>query len=141
MDGVLLLFLPAVLYGLYTFSIKISSEGINQIAGAVILQVVAALLGVVGLVGLMVSKAPILTTARGVWMAVCAGVFVGLAEISTYYVFSRGVPVSVGLPIIVGGTVVTGAVLGLWFLRESLGLIQYAGIGLIVVGAVLLTIK
>jgi len=64
---------------------------------------------------------------------------VGLAEITSFFVFSKGVPVSVGIPIIIGGSVLVGAVLGLTFLKETLNPIHILAVLLIVSGVVLLT--
>ena len=67
-----------------------------------------------------------------------AGLGVGLAEILKFVVFQRGVNSSVGTPVIVGGSVLLTAVLGLVVLREALTLTQAGGLLLIVVGIALL---
>ncbi|MBU1164368.1 EamA family transporter [Patescibacteria group bacterium] len=138
MNWILLAVLTAAFYGMYNFFIKVSSGDINQIAGAVILQVVAALVGGVILVFLMITNTTIEITAKGVKYAVLAGIFVGLAEITSFYVFSKGISASTGIPIIIGGSVVVGAFLGLTFLRETLTPIQYVAIAMIVIGVIFL---
>lgn len=45
MNWIVLALITATCYGAYNFFIKVSSGHINQIVGAVILQIVAALLG------------------------------------------------------------------------------------------------
>lgn len=131
--------MTAGFYGAYNVFIKISSGHINQIVGAVILQVVAALLGGIILLIMKMTNSPLEISQKGVWFAVLAGVFVGLAEITSFFVFSKGVSASVGIPIIIGGSVVVGAVLGLTFLKESLNPIHILAILLIVGGVILLT--
>ena len=131
--------MTAVFYGAYNVFIKVSSGHINQIVGAVILQIVAALLGGIILLIMKMKNSPLEISQKGVLFAVLAGVFVGLAEITSFFVFSKGVSASVGIPIIIGGSILVGAVLGLIFLKETLNPIHILAILLIVGGIVLLT--
>jgi transporter family protein len=141
MSWILLTLFIAVSYGAYNFFIKLSSSHINQIAGAVILQLVALLAGIGALAFLKLKNNPILVTREGVMHAVCAGIFVGLAEILTFYFFSTGSSASRGIPIIIGGSIMFGALFGLVFLRERLGISDWAGVFLILAGVILLTMQ
>ncbi len=76
MNWILLAILTAFLYGAYNFFIKVSSSHINQIVGAVILQVVAALVGSVILIILKLTNAPLEISSKGVGYAIVAGVMV-----------------------------------------------------------------
>ena len=137
MNWIFLVLLTALFYGIYNFFIKISSGHINQIVGAVILQVVAAALGLLILLYLKLTGAPLEVSSKGIQFAILAGVFVGLAEIASFYAFSKGVTASTGIPIMIGGSVVVGALLGIVFLKESLTVVQYFAIAMVVVGIVL----
>lgn len=139
MNWIFLAIITAIFFGAYNFFIKVSSGHINQVLGAVILQFVATLVGGAALLFLKMTHSPITITSKGVWFAILAGVMVGLAEITSFYVFSKGVPASVGIPIIIGGSILIGAVLGLTLLKETLNPIHYLAIVLIVIGTVLLT--
>lgn len=141
MHWILLAVLTAVCFGAYNIFIKLSSGHINQIVGAVILQVVAAFLGGFILLGLKWSNSSMEVTQKGILFAILAGVAVGLAEILSFYVFSKGIPASLGIPVIIGGTVVVGAVLGVLFLKETLNWTQLLAIALIISGVILLTSK
>ncbi len=141
MNWIFLALITAVFYGAYNVFIKVSSGHINQIVGAVILQIVAALVGGIILIILKMTNSPLVISQKGVWFAILAGVFVGLAEITSFFVFSKGIPASVGIPIIIGGSVLVGAVLGLTFLKETLNPIHYLAIVLIVAGVVILSTK
>ena|SRR3989344_6868322 len=138
MSWILLALLTALFYGAYNFFIKVSSGHINQIAGAVILQLVAMLIGAGVLFFLKITNSAIEISNKGIFYAVLAGVFVGLAEIMTFFVFSKGVSVSMGLPVIIGGSVVFGSLLGILFLKETLTPIHLLAILLIIIGIVLL---
>src|SRR3989344_4711707 len=139
MSWVLLALVTAIFFGAYNFFIKVSSGHINQIAGAFILQAVATLIGGAILLFLKFTNSPIEISDKGLYYAVLAGVFVGLAEITSFFVFSKGISASVGIPIIIGGSVLFGAVLGWFILKENFNLISVLAIGLILIGIVLLT--
>jgi transporter family protein len=139
MNWLLPAILTAIFYGTYNVFIKLSSGHIHQIAGALILQIVAALLGTGVLVFLKIKQVPLEISSRGVWYAVLAGVFVGLAEIFSFVVFSKGVNASTGISIIIGGSVVVGAAIGFLFLKESMPPLQFIGLLLIVAGIVMVS--
>ena len=122
----------------YNFFIKLSADELPPALGAVVLQVVAALLGAVWLLKLRWQGQPLGGSVKGVGLAALAGLGVGLAEILTFVLFRRGLPASVGTPVIVGGSVLLTALLGWVVLRESLSVAQGGGLLLIVVGIALL---
>lgn len=130
--------LTALCLALYNFFIKLASGHLVPAVGAVVLQLVAAGLGAMWLLRLKLQGQPISLNRTGVVLAALAGLGVGLAEILTFVVFQRGVPSSVGTPVIVGCSVLLTALLGLGFLHESLTLVQLGGLLCIVVGIVLL---
>jgi transporter family protein len=138
MPWYVLALLTAFCLALYNFFIKLASNHVQAAVGAVVLQLVAAGLGAVWLLKLKLQGQSLPVTSQGLLLAALAGAGVGLAEILTFVVFSRGVPSSVGTPVIVGGSVLLTAVLGLVVLREVLTWPQGLGLLLIVVGIALL---
>lgn len=122
----------------YNFFIKLSADELPPALGAVVLQLVAASLGALWLLRLKLQGQALAGTGKGLGLAALAGLGVGLAEILTFVVFQRGISASVGTPVIVGGSVLLTALLGLVVLRESLSLSQAGGLLLIVVGIALL---
>ena len=130
--------LTALCLALYNFFIKLAANHLPPAVGAVVLQLVAAALGGAWLLRLKLQGQPLALSGRGLGLAALAGLGVGLAEILTFAVFQRGVPASVGTPVIVGGSVLLTAVLGLVVLRESLSGPQVGGLVLIVAGIALL---
>lgn len=138
---VILFAVAAISFGLYNVFIKLSSEHINPILGAVVLQFVAAFLGL-GL--LLISRAraaaPLVVTARGVTLAVLAGLAIGVVEILTFNIFGRGVPVAFGNPLIVGGSLIVTSLVGILLLREVITPAQVVALILITSGVVLLGI-
>ncbi|RPD45849.1 hypothetical protein DNI29_17010 [Hymenobacter sediminis] len=138
MHWLVLALLTALCLAFYNFFIKLAADHVSAAAGAVILQLVAAGLGGLWLIWLRLKGQPLELSGKGVGLAIAAGLGVGLAEILTFVVFSRGVPSSVGTPVIVGGSVLLTAVLGLVVLREALSWPQALGLVSIVVGIALL---
>ena len=130
--------LTALCLALYNFFIKLAANHVPPAVGAVVLQLVAAALGAAWLLKLKLQGQPLAVSGKGLALAALAGVGVGLAEILTFVVFQRGVNSSVGTPVIVGGSVLLTALLGLVLLREGLTVSQAAGLLLVVVGIALL---
>lgn len=130
--------LSSFFFATYNVFLKVASGHINQIVGAVILQVAAALVGLILLLILKINHVPFSVTEKGVLYAVLAGVSVGLSEIFAFFLFSKGITASVGVPIIVGGSVLIAALLSFFFLKEAILPLQYVGIALIVGGIYLL---
>ncbi|MBU6121848.1 EamA family transporter [Hymenobacter siberiensis] len=138
MNWLPLALLTALCLALYNFFIKLAADHVSPAVGAVVLQLVAAALGAAWLLKLKLQGQPLVVSGKGLAWAVLAGLGVGLAEILTFVVFQRGVNSSVGTPVIVGGSVLLTAILGLVVLREALTLPQAGGLLLIVAGIALL---
>jgi transporter family protein len=141
MNWIYLALLTACFYALYNIFIKMASGHIHEITGAVILQVVAFVIGGLWLIYLKIKGVPTEVTSKGIGLAVLAGIFVGLAEIFSFLVFSKGVPASAGIPVIIGGSVLIAAAIGFLWLRETLTLSNLLGLALIVAGIWLLSRK
>eukprot|EP00934_Nitzschia_sp_Nitz4_P009076 Nitzschia sp. Nitz4//scaffold284_size24204//16206//17156//NITZ4_008418-RA/size24204-processed-gene-0.10-mRNA-1//-1//CDS//3329545694//9066//frame0 len=153
----------AMAYALYNIFIKKGSAHIHPILGGVILQLVAAVLGCVLLTFVMwregadilsgddvvddewvvSSDVPLWEGARailatcdfqGVQWAIMAGLSVGTAEIVSFFVSSLGVQAMQSIPVIIGGSVLFGTVLGALALGEELSLRGWCGVFLISIG-------
>mmetsp|Transcript_29940 Transcript_29940/g.45832 ORF Transcript_29940/g.45832 Transcript_29940/m.45832 type:complete len:84 (-) Transcript_29940:316-567(-) len=66
--------------------------------------------------------------------AVLAGLSVGVAEIISFFVSGMGVPAVQSIPIIIGGTILFGAILGTVWLQEQLSSQGWLGIVLLIIG-------
>lgn len=139
MQFLALALVTATCYGGYYFFIGAASQGIHRILGAVILQVVAALMGVALLVFLKCTGVQFTATKGGFAFACAAGIAVGLAEITSFVLYARGAPITFGTPIIVGVSTLVAGILGVLFLKESLHLPHIIGAVLIVAGAIVMT--
>ena len=129
----------AAAYALYNIFIKKGSYSIHPILGGVILQFVAALVGTILLGGIIVqegdnAKQAIEYDKDGLFWSCCAGLAVGTAEMLSFCVSGMGVAATQSIPIIIGGSVVVGAVLGLLLLGEKMMFHGWSGIGMLVAG-------
>jgi bacterial/archaeal transporter family protein len=157
------LILPTALYNIF---IKLGSYSIHPVLGGVILQFVAALLGLILLALQHVSQQSSSSSSSssslllvsdydttdhdddkdnpppqileydkpGIVWSICAGVAVGAAEMLSFFVSSRGVPAVHSIPVIIGGSVFFGTVLGYALLQENLSPRGWFGVVLLVGG-------
>ena len=72
----------------------------------------------------------------GIRWSIMAGLAVGLAEMLSFCVSGLGVPATQSIPIIIGGSVMFGAVLGMIILGEEMMMRGWSGIALLVTGIV-----
>lgn len=135
----------AFAYALYNIFIKKGSASLNPVLGGVILQFVAALLGCLLLGGVLffdsaldadgMEKGNVLEWDwTGVQWAILAGISVGFAEMISFSVSGMGVQAMQSIPIIIGGSVMFGTVLGSAVLGETLTMRGWSGVFLISVG-------
>ena len=123
----------AIAYALYNISVKKGSSSFHPIIGAVILQFVGAIFGLI-LLGIIVlnewgggggedtssrsssssiSISVLNYDSSGVIWSCFAGLAVGVAELLSFGVSGMGVHATQSIPILIGGSVVFGAVLGI----------------------------
>lgn len=127
-------------FSFYNFLQKLVSSRINAVlalpfvAGGVFL---ASLLGL--LFSRLLSQNNSLFTRQGATYAFLAGALWGVGQIFFLLMFSKGAPLSVGLPLVVGGLSVIGSILGIIILKEPVSFLKFFSIGLIVFGLVLLS--
>jgi transporter family protein len=125
----------AMAYAFYNIFIKKGSASINPILGGVVLQFVAAIYGTMLLILLRVFVFDELECqVIGLIWAGCAGLAVGAAELLSFSVSGMGVQATQSIPIIIGGSVMFGAVLGLLMLGETLMLQGWSGVLLLMIG-------
>lgn len=121
----------ALSYALYNISIKKGASSISPMLGGVILQVVAAALGSI-LLGC--QRGAISASRKGIFYSVLAGLFVGAAEILSFQVSATGAQASQSVPVMIGGSVVIGSILGAVLLRERMSWQGWFGVVLVVAG-------
>jgi transporter family protein len=143
--------LPALLcatsYALYSLSIKkAATHSMDPILGGVLLQCVAALVGSL----LWIYQTTNITTTSsatrslsraGIVWSVAAGVAVGMAELLSFVISGQGVPATQSIPVIVGGSILVGTVLGRFWLQETLSRRAWFGVVAIAAGICLVAME
>jgi transporter family protein len=127
-------------YALYNLFIKKASSSIDPILGGVVLQFVAALIGTALLLLQTVATkggSALQITKVGLLWSVAAGCAVGAAEILSFIISGMGVEATQSIPVIVGGSIVVGTVLGAVWLRERLTIRGWLGVLMIAAGIAL----
>lgn len=137
--------LCALSYALYNLFIKKAAmHQMDPLLGGVVLQSVAALAGSV-LYGLQQKGRTTTTPAlpppqTAVMWAVAAGLAVGAAELLSFYISGLGVQSMQSIPVVIGGSVLMGTVLGRLWLKEVLSWKGWCGVALISLGIALVGI-
>jgi len=132
----------ALCYALYNIFIKKGSATIHPILGGVVLQFVAAILGTC-LLSVLIMKdgtSELNYDREGLQWAILAGTAVGAAEILSFIVSGMGVQAMQSIPIIIGGSVLFGTLLGSLCLHEVLTYRGWIGVGFIATGIALVGI-
>lgn len=130
----LLVAFAALMFGLYNVFIKLSSSHIEAVLGAVVLQFIAAFVGLSLLLYMKFNGSAIYSSPKGLGLAVAAGVAIGVVEILTFVIYGRGLAVAIGNPLIIGGSLLVTTGAGVLFMREQISLTQLIAIGLIAAG-------
>lgn len=129
--------LCALAYAFYNIFIKKGSATIHPVLGGVILQLVAAVLGMLLLTFIVVRDGGVEDLNwdwTGVQWSICAGIAVGLAEMISFFVSSLGVQAMQSIPILIGGSVMFGTFLGLCLLGEVLSYHGWLGVAMLITG-------
>ena len=124
-------------YAFYNIFIKKGSASINPILGGVVLQFVAALFGSMLLGVILIldgGTAGLAYDHAGLFWSIMAGIAVGAAELLSFTVSGLGVQATQSIPIIIGGSVLFGAILGLLLLGETMMVPGWMGIALLTTG-------
>jgi len=141
MKGILLALLAGLLFAGYQFAIKLSANHIQELLGAVILQAVALLLGIIAFFLFRETHLSIEMSSKGLQFAIIAGIFVGLAEIVSFYVFATNISPSVGITLIVGVNILAGVLLDYFWLKSDLSATQMVGIVFVLLGVIFICWK
>ena len=112
--------------------------------GGVLLQFVAALMGCLMWIGQRyfwttstTGAATTAITKSGILWSAAAGIAVGAAELLSFIVSGKGVPATQSIPVIVGGSILVGTLLGAVWLQERMSRTGWLGVLLIAAGIAL----
>ena len=131
--------LSAISFGLYDFFIKLSSEKSSPTIALMIISGITFLITLIATIFLKTSGHKLIISKEGIWWLVTAGVLVTIGDILYIIMFSKNVPLNLGNPFVVGGTIITAIIFSIIFLKEPLELTRIFGIIFTLFGLILLT--
>lgn len=128
--------IAAVAFGIWTVFHRQAAEHINYLFGAIIVSLTAVVLGTLFLLP-KIKITTLYTSPKGIVFAVLAGVCALLIDYFVLKAYASGVAISVGGPIIIGGSIAVAAIIG-FMLGESISIVKIMGLILVVAGASIL---
>lgn len=134
-------FLAAASYGFYNFFTKLSADKLSAPVVAMIMSASTFVIATIVAVAFRMNGQPVLFNRESLLFPLVAGLFAGFAEIFYIVMFQKGAPISLGNPLVTGGTIIVAVVLGLVILREPISVIKAFGVFLVLVGLVMLARK
>ena len=149
MTGLALLVTVTVLYAGYNLLVKVSTSHVpaaatSTIAATICLQLAALTTSLVFISIATARGGQVLQLSPGAYLwAAAAGLCIGGAEIAYFYLLGgigtvKPMSANVVIPTVVSGTIVITVIAAYFLFRETLGLIQLAGIGCVIIGMLLL---
>jgi len=136
MDAIYLAIFAAVSFGLWTVFHKLASPYINQIVGAIIVSFVAVLVGLIILIPRF-KHIEFFNDWKGILFVVLAGIAAFFIDFLALSAYGKGLPVSIGGPIIIGGSIALATIIG-FFMGESVSLLKILALILIIGGSAIL---
>ncbi len=129
--------LASVSMGLWVVFNKVAAGYVNQLLGAILLSVTAVAIG--GTVFLLrgPQAARLVTNPKGIIFVALAGAAAFSMDFLGLTAYSRGLPITVGGPVIIGGGIAVATLLG-FSLGEPVSVAKVTAVVLIVIGAALL---
>jgi transporter family protein len=137
MDAIAFALIAALAAGAYSILQRVAAPAFNQAFGALVISLTAAFVSAIVLICTRDGRALYTDVSMLPWIGL-----VGIAAFSIDYfslqAYSRGLSVSIGSPIFIGISIMTASLAG-FTLGEAVTLMKLLGIGLIVLGAVIVT--
>ena len=140
MNWILLALTSALTFSLADLFGKLSSDKLNPYLGTFIINLSAALILLIPLTYFYLKGENIFAVKPpGIQYAILAGISVGIASLFMFKTFATGVNLSISVPVVRTGMVITATILGVVLLKEGISLKAILGIGFAVVGIYLVS--
>jgi uncharacterized membrane protein len=125
--GIIFAIIAAVTFGLWTVFHDQASAKIDALFGAILVSFTAVFLGLILLLP-KIKTATLFTDKSGIYFAILAGICALALDYFAIKTYASGLEVSVGGPIIIGGSIAVASLVGFLFLGESVTLMKAVGI-------------
>jgi len=135
-SGIIFVIITAIVFGAWTVFHQQASSHINYLFGAILISLTAVVIGTILIIP-QIKSITLYTSTRGIVFAVLTGVCALAVDCFALKAYGSGLPISVGGPLIIGGSVAIAAIIG-FFLGESITLAKILGLVLVIGGSALL---
>ena len=132
--GILFAIVAALAFGIWTVFHDQAANYIDHLFGAIVVSLTAVIIGLIFLFGRLRAPSELISHPKGLIFAALAGVCALAIDYFALKTYGAGLAVSVGGPIIIGGSVAVAAVIG-FFLGESITLLKIVGLLLVIAGS------
>lgn len=123
--------------GLWAVFHKLAAPHINQVVGAIMVSLTAVVFGSFFFL-VNYKSTQLFTDVKGIVFVVLAGIAAFFIDFFILQTFSRGMPLTVGGPIIIVGSTVVVVIVGI-MLGESVSFLKIFSLCLILIGASILS--
>jgi len=79
------------------------------------------------------------SSKQGILFSLLAGLFWGIGQIFALLIYYKGAPLSIGLPLLLGGLTIVGSAVGILFFKEPVSFLKFSSIGMVTLGILLLS--
>ena len=137
--GVVLAVLVAVSAALYAVFARSAAQRVDSLFGAIVISSTALIIEIVLLLPRL-GHVRLYTQSRGIAFAMLAGLCAIGIDYLSLRAYGSGLRVSVGAPIIVGGSIALATAAGV-ALGEPIDLVKAGGVTLVLAGAIVLAVS
>lgn len=137
-QGIIFATIAAVVFGLWSVFHQLASKKIDGLLGAIIISLVAVILGIIILV-FRAKNHTFIFDYKTIIFVVLAGVCALAIDFFALKAYSSGLEISVVAPVIIGGSIAVASFIG-FFLGEVITLYKIVGILFILIGSIILSI-
>ena len=131
--GVIFAIIAAIAFAVWTVFHQKASSHINNLFGAIIVSFTAVVLGLIFLLP-KIKSTVLYTNPKGIIFAALAGAFALGIDFFVLKAYGSGLPISIGGPIIIGGSIALATLIG-FFLGESITLMKVLGLLFVIIGS------
>lgn len=138
MNWITFAILAGTSFGFYNFFVKLASDKLSPTIALMFIAGSSFLIATISTILFKISGQQLTFSKGAMWLPICAGVFTGIAEILYIFMFAKNAPLNIGVPIVIGVSTIIVVLLGLVFLKESLGAVKIVGICVTILGLLIL---
>jgi transporter family protein len=131
--------LASLSFGFYNFFVKLSADKLSPTIALMFIAGTSFLVAAISTLFFKLTGHNLSISKNAIMFPILAGLFTGMAEIFYLFMFSKNTQISIGHPLVVGGTITITVLLGLIILKEGVSAIKIAGIILTIIGLIFLS--